>query len=183
MNLPVGAFSFCNYISKSEIFCLLLKRYHPIYPAASFILHKRSAAFHPQIHPPQSQNLPAVRLPESVWQPESLRASADTSLTAEHHIWVIAVFRDELPSSVCQLQLQFPVSQPPIQILHAQFHYAADIFPRQGLKRMISSRRFKNSGLKCARRSFITALSASGRILPVSSMPLTDTENRYWRSE
>ena len=41
---------------------------------------------------------------------------------------------------------------------------------------MVSSRRFKNSGRKWARRSFMTICSASGRIFPFSSMP----SRRYW---
>ena len=45
-----------------------------------------------------------------------------------------------------------------------------------GLKRIISSRRFRNSGRKCALKSCITELSASGLICPFSSMP----SSRYW---
>ena len=40
-----------------------------------------------------------------------------------------------------------------------------------GLNMMISSRRFKNSGRKCPRSSFITAASHSGLISPSASMP------------
>ena len=41
----------------------------------------------------------------------------------------------------------------------------------RGLNMMISSRRFKNSGLKCPRSSFMTASSQAGLISPFSSMP------------
>ena len=46
----------------------------------------------------------------------------------------------------------------------------------RGLNRIISSRRFRNSGRKWARRSCITADSASGLISPLSSIP----SSRYW---
>lgn len=45
-----------------------------------------------------------------------------------------------------------------------------DIVLVSGLKRMTSSSLLRNSGRKCTRRSFITAVSASGRTCPLPSI-------------
>ena len=67
---------------------------------------------------------------------------------------VIRILHDKVRSLLCQLQLQISVLQPAVQVGDNQVSLVS------GLKRMVSSSLFRNSGRKWPRSSFITAFSA-----------------------
>ena len=81
---------------------------------------------------------------------------------------IISIVHDILHSFLRQTDGQLLILQTSVQIGNDQMNDAADIVLGQRLEQDC---RFKNSGRKCARRSFMTAASASGLMVPSSLIP------------
>ena len=84
---------------------------------------------------------------------------------------IITILNDEMLCLIGKLNRKLLISQSPVQVVNDQMMMPPILPLVSGLNIMISSRRFRNSGLKCPRSSFMTISCDSCLISPFSSIP------------